>query len=180
MAWSHQATSHYLIPCWPRFILPSGFTRPQWVKVEGWYTGLKMPLAISGHSIKQTMQVLITFPTDWLAQTHSHGPLRGHTGRADSRLAPSQWEMLLQSNGTSHWLGAYPRISPDWSSQVKFYQDQLNILKCEHNWSIEARCPVENEDVVGAASTGHAPTTSEHSTILVPTGVCLILEVLQY
>ena len=25
--------------------------------------------------------------------------------RADSRLAPSQWEMLLQSNTISHWLG---------------------------------------------------------------------------
>ena len=27
--------------------------------------------------------------------------------------------------------------------------------------SIEARCKVENEDVVGAAPTGDAPTTSE-------------------
>ena len=26
--------------------------------------------------------------------------------RADSRLAPSQWETLLQSNTISHWLGA--------------------------------------------------------------------------
>ena len=26
--------------------------------------------------------------------------------RADSRLAPSQWETPLQSNGVSHWLGA--------------------------------------------------------------------------
>ena len=26
--------------------------------------------------------------------------------KADSRLAPSQWEMLLQSNAVSHWLGA--------------------------------------------------------------------------
>ena len=26
--------------------------------------------------------------------------------RADSRLAPSQWEMLLQSNNVSHWLDA--------------------------------------------------------------------------
>ena len=42
--------------------------------------------------------------------------------------------------------------------------------------SIEARCYVENEDVVGAAPTGDAPTTSESSTILLPTKVCLILE----
>ena len=31
MAWCHQATSHYLNQCWPRSLLPYGFTRPQWV-----------------------------------------------------------------------------------------------------------------------------------------------------
>ena len=35
-----------------------------------------------------------------------------------------------------------------------------------------------NEDVVGAAPTGDAPTTSELSTSLLPTKVQLILEVL--
>ena len=43
--------------------------------------------------------------------------------------------------------------------------------------SLEARCQVENEDVVGAAPTGDAPTTSEWSTILLATKVCLILDV---
>ena len=42
--------------------------------------------------------------------------------------------------------------------------------------SLEARCEVENEDVVGAAPTGDAPTTSEWSTISLPTKVHLILE----
>ena len=46
--------------------------------------------------------------------------------------------------------------------------------------SLEARCQVENEDVVGAAPTGDAPTTSEWSTILLPTKVHLILEILRY
>ena len=45
--------------------------------------------------------------------------------------------------------------------------------------SIEARCEVENEDVVGAAPTGDAPTTSELSIILLPTNVRLIVEVLR-
>ena len=40
--------------------------------------------------------------------------------------------------------------------------------------SIEAM--VENEGVVGAAPVGDAPNTSEWSTILLPTKVCLILE----
>ena len=46
--------------------------------------------------------------------------------------------------------------------------------------SLEARCQVENEDVVGAAPTGDAPTISEWSPILLPTKVWLILETLQY
>ena len=42
--------------------------------------------------------------------------------------------------------------------------------------SIEAMCEIENEDVIGAAQTGDAPTTSELSAILLPTGVRFILE----
>ena len=38
----------------------------------------------------------------------------GH--RADSGLAPSQWEMLLQSNSFSHWLGA--NYSQPWDTIV--------------------------------------------------------------
>ena len=48
---------------------------------------------------------------------------------------------------------------------------QITKLKCSSSrfavvfaQSIEARCLVENEDVVGAAPTGDAPTTSEWST----------------
>ena len=31
MAWCRQATSHYLSQYWPKFMLPCGVTRPQWV-----------------------------------------------------------------------------------------------------------------------------------------------------
>ena len=34
MAWSRQATSHYLDQCWPRSPTPYGVTRPQWVKLN--------------------------------------------------------------------------------------------------------------------------------------------------
>ena len=44
----------------------------------------------------------------------------------------------------------------------------------------EAKCLVDNEDVVGAAPTGDAPTASELSTILLPTKVRLILETWRY
>ena len=43
--------------------------------------------------------------------------------------------------------------------------------------TIEVGYQVKNDDVVGAASTGDVPTTSEWSTSLLPTKVRLILEV---
>ena len=46
--------------------------------------------------------------------------------------------------------------------------------------SIEPRDYVENEDVVGAAPTDDAPTTSDWSTIILPTKVLLILEAWRY
>ena len=46
--------------------------------------------------------------------------------------------------------------------------------------SIEARCQVGNEDVVGAAQTGDDPTASEWSTSLLPTVVPHMLEVRRY
>ena len=39
--------------------------------------------------------------------------------RADSRLAPSQWETSLQSNRVSHWLGANPESARDTSRSCK-------------------------------------------------------------
>ena len=72
-------------------------------------------------------------------------------------------------------------------SNLWYKAHQLPKLKCFSSplavvfvQSIEARCYVENEDVVGAAPTGDAPTISEWSPILLPTKVHLILEVWQY
>ena len=33
MAWCHQATSHYLSQCWPKYLLPYDVTRLQWVNI---------------------------------------------------------------------------------------------------------------------------------------------------
>ena len=41
MAWCRQATSHYLSQCWPRYRLPYGVPRPQWVKT--YRKNLNMP-----------------------------------------------------------------------------------------------------------------------------------------
>ena len=70
-------------------------------------------------------------------------------------------------------------------SNLHYKVHQIPKLKCFSSHlavafaqSTEARYQAENEDVVGAAPTGDAPTTSEWSTILLPTKVWLILEVL--
>ena len=46
--------------------------------------------------------------------------------------------------------------------------------------TVETRCSVENEDVVGAAPTGDAPTISEWWTFLLPTKVHRVLDFWEY
>ena len=60
--------------------------------------------------------------------------------------------------------------------ELRYFSSRLAIVFA---LSIEARCSVENEDVVGAAPTGDAPTISEWSTILLPIKVWLMLEILR-
>ena len=65
--------------------------------------------------------------------------------------------------------GTYCQIS-----NISFTKCQnFNVSGLFFVQSIEARCQVEHEDVVGAAQTGDAPTTSEWPTILLPTKVPL-------
>ena len=40
--------------------------------------------------------------------------------RADSRLAPSQWETSLQSSAVSHWLGSNLDSAPNYLNAPKF------------------------------------------------------------
>ena len=54
--------------------------------------------------------------------------------------------------------------------KLKYFSFSLAVVFAQ---SIESRCQVENEDVVGAALTGDAPTTSEWSTMLLHTKVYL-------
>ena len=64
-------------------------------------------------------------------------------------------------------------------STLKWFSYCLAAVFTEYMY-LEARFWVENEDVVGAAPTADAPTTSEWSTVLLATKVRLILEVLRY
>ena len=49
--------------------------------------------------------------------------------------------------------------------KLKCFSALLAVVFAQY---IEAKCWVENEDVVGAAPTGDAPTTFEWSTIQLP------------
>ena len=71
------------------------------------------------------------------------------------------------------------KINYHQTSNISLTKSQNLCVSClVFAQSIEARCYVEDEDVVGAAPTGDAPTTSEWSTVLLPK-VWLILEVWQ-
>ena len=80
--------------------------------------------------------------------------------------------MMLRFNIMETWLGdkkKYCQISnlykPNQIPKLKCFLSRLAVVFVQY---VEARCWVENEDVVGVALTGDAPTTSEWSTILLP------------
>ena len=100
-----------------------------------------------------------------------------------------------QSPNTYYRLSSWTRASCEVT--VKYKTHQIPTLKrfsyclcdclCRIPWSQmlsrEWRCSWSSADrrcSVGAAPTGDAPTTSEWSTIVLPTKVRLLLEVLQY
>ena len=85
MAWCRQATSHYLSQCWPRSMSLYGITRPQWVKSS------------PCNSFTDCSPVC-----PWVTETSVSDRVPEY--RADSRLAPSQWETSLQSNAISNRL----------------------------------------------------------------------------
>ena len=60
-------------------------------------------------------------------------------------------------------------------TKIKYFSSRLAIVFAQ---SCEARCQVENEDVVGAAPTGDAPTTSEWWTRLLPAKVSYISDLM--
>ena len=56
---------------------------------------------------------------------------------------------------------AYRQVSNIRCTKSQHLKDSRTVFAAVFGESLEARCQVENEDVVGAAPTGDAPTTSE-------------------
>ena len=73
--------------------------------------------------------------------------LCAHSNRADSRLAPSQWETPLQSNAVSHWLGAnlestllkcysgvcFLRFDELWSNSWNIHQNKTPLQSINYH-----------------------------------------------
>ena len=86
------------------------------------------------------------------------------------------YDFLLDNSPTAK---IYRQISNIRRTKSQNFNCFLSRLAAVFVQSIEASYQVKNEDVVRAAPTGDAPTTSEWSIILLPTRVRLILEVLR-
>ena len=65
-------------------------------------------------------------------------------------------------------LQTYRQVSNIRRTKFQLLKYSRAVLRLSLPNLLKPRCQVENEDVVGAAPTGDAPTTSEWSTILLP------------
>ena len=72
------------------------------------------------------------------------------------------------------WRHSTVKSKPYRIPKLKCFSSRLTAVFAQ------SRCIVKNEDVVWAAPTGDAPTASEWSTILLPTQVRIIFDVLRY
>ena len=75
------------------------------------------------------------------------------------------------------WYETYCQISNISHTKSQNLNDSHLVLQLYLLNLLKPGVGVENEDVVGAAPIGDAPTTSEWPTTLLPAKVCLILEV---
>ena len=81
-----------------------------------------------------------------------------------------KWLYNHNKTNTTNQCACFVEYMPHQITKLKCFSPRLAVVFAQSN---EASCWVENEDVVGAAPTGGAPTTSEWSTILLPTKVQL-------
>ena len=130
-------------PCWPHELCylgshtyaPIAFRRD----LNHWN-----PYGCRNRSLK------IRLPTILLIGTPQYGG-RSIQIRADSRLAPSQWEASLQSKAVSHWLGTNPESALQmiitlhtWCYSGRRYLRHLLVIWLKPSLSIEyaTKCPL--------------------------------------
>ena len=95
--------------------------------------------------------------------------------RTDHRRLSEKWAWLNEED-----IDMYRPIYNISLTKIATFNFVSSHLAVEFEQSIEARCKIENEYVVGATPTGDAPTTFEWSTVLPPTNVPLVLDICRF
>ena len=110
-----------------------------------------------------------------------------HRGVCDKRTNPNDSYFRFDDDNKIQYTYSHNHHGRKNSllSNLYYKLHQIQKLKCfscrlavVFAQSIEARCQVKNEDVVGAVPTGEAPMTSQWSTNLLATKVHFISKVL--
>ena len=124
----------------------------------------------SEHALKIEKLITLKVGFSWHLITHLSRTMTGF--RKLSGLTQTyQPSKLRNTPGNIRYLiwitsvGGYRKISNISRTKFQNLNDSHLVLQPLCAQSIEARCLVENEDVVGAAPRGDAPTTPEWSTI---------------
>ena len=178
-----------------------GRKRPYWLSCSAGWSSSSMGPVVTWQIIKQTsgsshMKVRHFYESLWISfcQCFIFGAsaLRERekvvTLMNLSSLATPAVINLVAITGTS-----YPTLLLSWSRCISIWKFgiyfQVSNTRCTKSCSclcaiywnlvIEGWCQMKHEDVVGAAPIGDAPTTSDWSTILLPTKGRLILVIWQ-
>ena len=123
MAWCHQATSHYLNQCWPRYLPPYGVTRPQWVNlvttagatIRNCYKTSEITRWVNSTLTSEVTLITIIVPSrnptmvtqrsqSWLSMNNSH-PFLNKASKFDIKNPRSKSCMCSKIKVTSLTLG---------------------------------------------------------------------------
>ena len=86
----------------------------------------------------------------------------GDDGGSGNYRPPSFWNIVFMTTSFEAYLPSNLLYKPHQIANLEYFSSRLAVV---FGQSTEGRCEVQNGDVVGAAPTDDAPTTSEWSTI---------------
>ena len=150
MAWCRYATNHYLNQCWPRYMSPWGFIRPQWVKIifEYFYSMLS-PRKTSPHGTGCWLRNTIPVDTSasvWVKHQQTWRPYNRHIVDKKNNhpmepylMEPSRgvlWPILLVQlmgcchQATRHYLSLcwLRSMSPDGVTRSQWIKHKILFL----------------------------------------------------
>ena len=117
------------------------------IHIQLWISIIELWISIIeyGSTIELWISIITGFMRFWLSILHCRIfiSICIIVYRADSRLAPSQWEASLQSNAVCHWLGANLGSAPVYDKRTfNFHEDKRQVSAPPQCWKI-----IENPDM---------------------------------